>query len=108
MLLTFLTFPSGVAILGESTWSQGDSKILEPGERQIVMMLVMIMQVFFSQSVTLYPSAYVCTENTLHTKCAIPCGNHKLSAGGAGRQVLPEGQVAVHGSGWGPGTEKQY
>lgn len=47
-------------------------------------------------------------ENPLHTKRTIPRGDHKLPAGGPGCQVLSEGQVAVHGSGWGPGTEKQH
>lgn len=53
---------------------------------------------------------FIClsTENALHPKRAVPRGDHKLPAGGARRQVLPEGQVAVHGPGWGPGTEEQH
>lgn len=38
-------------------------------------------------------------ENALHAKRTVPRGDHELPAGGPRRQVLPEGQVAVHGSG---------
>lgn len=48
------------------------------------------------------------TENPLHAKCTIPRGHHELPAGGPRCQVLSEGQVAVHGFRWSPGTEKQH
>lgn len=50
---------------------------------------------------TLYILVFVCdgTENPVHPKCAIPRGDHELPAGRPGREVLPEGEVAVHGSG---------
>lgn len=117
----FLICLPGIAILGESSWSQGDSEILEPGKKEmkswkfcsmkcfIVLFGYFMLHSFYFFFLSITPvSTYIWIENPLHTKCTIPCGDHKLPAGGPGRQVLPEGQMAVHGSGWGPGTEKQH
>lgn len=128
LVLSWLVCLSGVAVLGESSWSQGDSEILEPGKEEMMIMdtelwgynSIKCFIVLFGQWIsTLFPSislltphlpmfAYVRIENPVHTKRTIPRGDHKLPAGGPGRQVLSEGQVAVHGSGWGPGTEEQH
>lgn len=41
----------------------------------------------------------VYVENAVHAERTLPRGDHELPAGGAGREVFPAGQVAVHGSG---------
>lgn len=41
LVLTLPICPSGVAILGEPSWSQGDSEILEPGKEEMVRMMIM-------------------------------------------------------------------
>ncbi len=47
-------------------------------------------------------------ENSVYPECTVSCGHHQLSAGGAGCEVFPEGEMAVYGSGRGSGTEKQH
>lgn len=47
-------------------------------------------------------------ENPLHPECSFSCSDHQLPAGGAGCEVLPESEVAVHGFGRGPGAEEQH
>lgn len=47
-------------------------------------------------------------ENPVHPECSVPRGDHQLPAGSSGCQVLPEGEVAVHGSRWSPSPEEQY
>lgn len=49
-----------------------------------------------------------CVENAVHAECALPRGHHQLPAGGAGREIFPAGQVAVHGPGRGAGPEEQH
>lgn len=39
-VLTLLICPSGVAVLGEPSWSQGDSEILEPGKEEMMRMMI--------------------------------------------------------------------
>lgn len=87
----------GSAVLGKPARSEGDPQVLEPGEEGALLA---------STRSALQPAARVCSpcmfsssENALHPKRAVPCGDHELPAGGARRQVFPAGQVAVHGPG---------
>lgn len=47
-------------------------------------------------------------EAAVQGECSVPRTDHQLPAGRAGRQVLPEGQVAVHDSGRGTGHQEQH
>lgn len=50
----------------------------------------------------------LCVENPVHAERTLSRGDHQLPAGGAGREVFPAGQVAVHGPGRGAGAEEQH